>query len=202
MPFRHVAMYRWADHVDAAHVQRVRVAFDQLAEQATGLRQHAHGNDVGVSEGSFDFHVVADFETAADWRAYRDHPSHVLLVEELIVGHVTERAGGQFQVADERSAHEVSSAGMQAMLAEPDSSFAPPPPAVPETDAPGDSESDDELLARARRIATAEMQSLLTEPDDPNTAQEDERDDELLARARRIATAEMDALLAEPDGLE
>lgn len=157
MPFRHVTMFRWSDQVDDDHVRRVREAYDELASLAGGLRHHAHGSDVGVSEGTFDYHVVADFESVADWRAYRDHPAHVLLVEELISGHVIDRAAGQFQIPDERDAHAVSATRMQSFLAEPD-------------DRPHDrtdDESDDELLARARRAAMADMQALLAEPDEP-----------------------------------
>lgn len=137
MPFRHVAMFRWADHVDDDHVHRVRQAFDELAGLVPGLRHLAHGTDAGVSVGTFDYHVVADFDTPAAWRAYRDHPAHVLLVEELINGHVAGQAAGQFQLLD----------------------------ATVDL-APAD-ESDDELLARARRAAMAEMEALLTEPDEP-----------------------------------
>lgn len=161
MPFRHVAMFRWAEHVDADHVLRVRQAFDDLAAQVAGLRHHAHGNDAGVAEGTFDYLVVADFETVADWRAYRDHPSHVLLVEELLAGHVAERAGGQFQLPDERCPHEASAVGMSSLLAEPDD---PTTRAMPDAD----HESDEELLERARRAAMAEMRSLLAEPDEPS----------------------------------
>jgi hypothetical protein len=147
-------MFRWAERVDTEHVQRVCDAYDELAVRVTGLRHHAHGSDVGVSEGTFDFHVVADFDSVADWRAYRHHPAHVLLVEELISGFVVEQATGQFQTPDDRDAHDVSAAMMRSLLAEPDS-------AVPSD------ESDEELVARARRAAMADMQTLLAEPDDP-----------------------------------
>ena len=150
-------MFRWADHVDTEHVQRVHEAFDELADRTPGLRHHAHGSDVGVSEGTFDYLLVVDFESVADWRVYRDHPTHVLLVEELINGHVIEQVAGQFQVPDDRDAHDVSAARMQAILAEADM-------AAPEADE--SDESDDELLARARRAAMAEMQSLLAKQDD------------------------------------
>lgn len=154
MPFRHVAMFRWAEHVDTEHVQRVRAAFDELAELVPGLQHHTHGSDVGVSEGTFDYLVVADFDSVVDWRTYRDHPAHVLLVEELITGHVVDRAAGQYQAPDERHARDVSATRMQSLLAEPDDTAKP------------EHESDDEMLARARRAAMAEMQTLLAEPDD------------------------------------
>lgn len=156
MPFRHVAMYRWAAHVGPDHVDRVRAALDELATLAPGVQHHVHGSDVGVSEGTFDYLVVADFDTVVDWRAYRDHPAHVLLEAELLDGHVEQRASGQYQVADARSAHDVSVSRIEALLAEPD-----------EPTASGEEESDDELLARARRAAQAAMDAILAEPDEP-----------------------------------
>lgn len=147
-------MFRWAEHVDVDHVQRVRDAFDELADQATGLRHHAHGSDVGVSEGTFDYLVVADFDTVADWRAYRDHPTHVLLVGELITGHVVEQAGGQYQTPDDRSARDVAMGARPAMLADGDD------PLI-------EDESDEQILERARRAAMAEMEALYAEPDEP-----------------------------------
>lgn len=152
MPFRHVAMFRWAEHVDPRHVRRVRDALDELGDAVPGLLHHAHGADVGVSEGTFDYLVVADFDSVADWRVYRDHPLHVLLVAELIAGHVVDRAAGQFQLPDERSAYDVSATRMRSLLTESDDMT--------------EDESDDELLARARRAAMSEMQFLLAEPDD------------------------------------
>ena len=149
-------MFRWADHVDGAHVDRVRDAFDALPDAVPEIRQYVHGSDVGVAEGNFDYVVVADFDEVAGWRSYRDHPMHIVLIEELIKGHVVERAAVQYQTPADRSAHDVSMAGVQALLAEPD-----------EIDLSGaDDESDDELMERARRAALANMQSLLAEPDD------------------------------------
>lgn len=159
MPFRHVAMFRWADHVDADHLQRVRETLDQLGAVVPGLRHHAHGTDVGVSEGTFDYLVVADFDSVAGWRAYRDHPTHVLFVEELVNGHAIDRAAGQFQTPDDLDAHDVSAARLQAFLAAPDGTT---DGSVPED------EADEELLARARRAAMAEMQALLAEPEQPD----------------------------------
>lgn len=161
MPFRHIAMFRWADHVDADHVEQVREALDQLAAQVK-VRHHAHGNDIGMSADAFDFHVVADFETLADWRTYRDHPLHVLLVAELIDGHVIEQATGQYRTPVASGGDEISAAGSGAFV-----------DGVGGTDGADqglaggpDAESDEALLERARRAAMAEMQALLAEPDE------------------------------------
>jgi Stress responsive A/B Barrel Domain len=152
VPFRHVVLFRWAEHVDADHVARVRDTLDSLPDLIPQIRSFLHGADVGVSEGNFDYAIVADFDRVDDWRTYRDHPSHVLFVEELIKGHVASRAAVQYQTPTQRSPHDVSAAGMKALLAEPDDLV--------------DDESDDALMERARRAALADMKSLLAEPDE------------------------------------
>ena len=160
MPLRHVALLRWAEHVDDAHIDRVREAFDDLAESAAGVQRFTHGVDVGVSDESYDYVVVADFESVVEWRAFRESTAYVLLDAELLAGHVVERAGGQFHMEDHRGVHDVSSAGMQTLLAEPDDvDLAAGLPSAAE-------ETDDELMERARRAAMASMESLMSEPDE------------------------------------
>ena len=138
VPFRHVVMFQWADHVDVDHIARVRDALDALPDQIPQVRSYQHGADVGVSEGNFDYAIIADFDRVDDWRTYRDHPAHVLFVEELVKGHVTSRATVQCQTAAHRTAHDV----------------------------PTDDVGDEELMERARRVAVADMARLLAEPDD------------------------------------
>ena len=61
------------------------------------IRSYVHGSDVGVSEGNYDYVVVADFDNVNDFRTYRDHPEHLLMIEELVKGRVAERAAVQYQ---------------------------------------------------------------------------------------------------------
>jgi hypothetical protein len=138
MPFRHVVMFKWNDGVAADHADQVRDGLNALPPAIEQIRSYVHGPDVGVSEGTFDYVVVADFDDVDDFRIYRAHPAHVLLIEELITGNVAERASVQYMTAGE-----------------PDAGS--PDPAAGET--------DEELLERARRAAAAEMQAMLADPD-------------------------------------
>ena len=90
-------MFKWADHVDADHVARVADGLSALPTEIDVIRNYVHGADVGVSEGNYDYVVVADFDNVADYRTYRDHPQHVLLIEEHVKGHVSDRAAVQYQ---------------------------------------------------------------------------------------------------------
>ncbi|MFW2332997.1 Dabb family protein [Ilumatobacter sp.] len=97
MPFRHVVMFKWEDHVDDDHVEQVRAGLSALPPVIDVIRSYVHGTDVGVSEGTYDYVVVADFDDVADFHTYRDHPQHVQLIEELIKGHVADRAAIQYE---------------------------------------------------------------------------------------------------------
>lgn len=140
MPYRSVALYRWVDHVDDEHVERLGAALDELAAQVPCVRTVTHGIDNGAVSGAFDYVVVIDVETLADWRVLRDHPSYILLVEELLTPCVAEQAAGQFRV-DVSAATEPTDVDLEGL-------------------------SDDELMEQARRAAQAGMDALLAEPDD------------------------------------
>jgi hypothetical protein len=120
MPFRHVVLLRWADDVPEDHVERVRVELDELPRQIPQIRSFLHGSDVGVSEGNYDYVVVADFDNVHDWRSFREHPAHLLFMEEHITGKFKDRAAIQYQTPVDRDPHDFSHARMQEFLAEID----------------------------------------------------------------------------------
>ena len=97
MPFRHVVMFEFADHVEDDYVDWVRSGLSALPGKIEQIRSYLHGNDVGVTEGNWDYAVVADFDNVHDYITYRDHPSHVLFIEEVIKGNLANRAAVQFQ---------------------------------------------------------------------------------------------------------
>ncbi len=96
MPFRHVVMFKWTDDVDTDHVEKIRAGLSALPIEIDVIRNYVHGSDVGISEGTYDYVVVADFDNVNDFRTYRDHPQHVLVIEELIAGRVADRASVQY----------------------------------------------------------------------------------------------------------
>jgi len=120
MAFRHVVLLRWADDVPDDHVEQVRAGLDALPSQIPQIRSFQHGSDVGVSEGNYDYVVIADFDNVGDWRVFRAHPAHVLLMEEHITGKVKDRAAIQYQTPADRDPYEFSHARMQEFLAEID----------------------------------------------------------------------------------
>jgi hypothetical protein len=120
VPFRHVVMFQWADDAPEDQVDQVRAGLDALPPLIPQIRSYLHGPDVGVSEGNFDYVVVADFDNVNDWRTYRDHPLHILFIEECIKGKVKQRGAVQYQTPSPRDPFDYSEARMQEFLAEPD----------------------------------------------------------------------------------
>ena len=120
MPFRHVVLLRWADDVPEDHVEQVRAGLDALPPQIPQIRSFLHGSDVGVSEGNYDYVVVADFDNVGDWRAFREHPAHLLFMEEHIKDKFADRAAIQYQTPADRDPYAFSHARMQEFLAEID----------------------------------------------------------------------------------
>ena len=118
MPFRHVVMFKWAEHVTPEIVEHIRQGFDELPSQVPEIRSYVHGADVGVAEGNYDYVVVADFENVADWRTYRENPEHLVLIEERLKPNWKERAAIQYQTPAERDAMDVASAQLQQYLSE------------------------------------------------------------------------------------
>ena len=97
--FRHVVMFSWADGVDDAQIAAVAAALDALPSKIGVLRSYRHGPDAGISDGNFDYVVVADLNNADDFATYRNHPDHVAVIQGLLAGRVKQRAAVQYETS-------------------------------------------------------------------------------------------------------
>lgn len=97
---RHVVMFRWT--ADATDMQRaeLRAALEELPALIPAIRAYHVGPDAGINAGNFEFAVVADFDDAAGYLAYRDHPDHQRVIAEHIAPIVEQRAAVQYESAD------------------------------------------------------------------------------------------------------
>ncbi|QBI18268.1 Dabb family protein [Egibacter rhizosphaerae] len=95
MGVRHVALFRFVEGTSDEHVRRIDEALAQLPEEILELRSYVFGRDLGVSGGAWDYGVVADVTDVDAFVAYRDHPSHRRVVDDLIGPVVAERASMQ-----------------------------------------------------------------------------------------------------------
>jgi hypothetical protein len=81
---RHVTVFRWVPEATDEARRLVAERLAALPPLMTGMPRFTIGSDLGLVEGNADFAVVADFEDAAAYFRYRDHPAH-----QEIIRHVT-----------------------------------------------------------------------------------------------------------------
>jgi hypothetical protein len=96
--FRHVVLFSWTQ--DATEAQQLAMADElrKLPAAVDTIRAYEVGPDAGVNPGNFDFAVIAEFDDADGYRAYRDHPAHRTIVEQYVNPIVARRAGVQFEI--------------------------------------------------------------------------------------------------------
>jgi len=94
---RHVVMVRLAEDMTDDQKEALRAGLGRLPEVIPEIRAYRFGADVGLNEGNFDFVVTADFDDAAGYLTYRDHPEHQKLVAQNLGPFVTKRAAVQFE---------------------------------------------------------------------------------------------------------
>ncbi len=94
---RHVACFAWTADATAAQRQQVTDELAALPPLMRGLRAYHFGPDAGLAEGNYDFAVVADFDDTGSYLAYRDHPAHRAIIEQVVRPITERRAAVQYQ---------------------------------------------------------------------------------------------------------
>jgi Stress responsive A/B Barrel Domain len=90
-------LFSWADEATAEQIKAIP---DELAKmpQAIGqIRSYQYGPNAGISD-NFDYGLVADFDSEADYTTYRDHPVHREMVTRAVRPIVKARAAIQYEV--------------------------------------------------------------------------------------------------------
>jgi len=96
--FRHVVLFTWTEDATEAQKHALAGELRKLPSVIDAIRLYHVGPDAGLNPGNFDFAVVADFDGADGYLAYRDHPVHREVVEKYVNPIVTRRAAVQYQL--------------------------------------------------------------------------------------------------------
>jgi Stress responsive A/B Barrel Domain len=99
MAFRHVVMMRWTPEATEAQKAAVRAGLEELPGRIPEIRSYSLGTDARVTDGNFDFVVVADFDDVAGYLVYRDHPDHQAVIAEHIRPILADRAAVQHDLS-------------------------------------------------------------------------------------------------------
>lgn len=95
---RHVVVVSWLPEATDEQKQRVSEELAALRPLMTGLRSYSCGPDAGLNQGNASFAIVADFDDAEAYRAYRDHPAHLAVIKNAIAPISDHRRAVQFEV--------------------------------------------------------------------------------------------------------
>ena len=97
--FRHVVMFTWKPDTPAEVVDSIAAGLARLPETIPQIKDYRFGSDAGLATGNFDFVVVADFESVADYLVYRDDPTHRAIADGEIIPNAAQRAAIQYEVS-------------------------------------------------------------------------------------------------------
>jgi hypothetical protein len=100
MSIQHAVLFRFVDDVDEARVAALAAGLDTMpaATGAVAPDKYRHGRALKLHPESWDYAVVADFDSVEAFATYRDHPEHRALVRDLLTPIITERASMQFEL--------------------------------------------------------------------------------------------------------
>ncbi|HLX46848.1 MAG TPA: Dabb family protein [Streptosporangiaceae bacterium] len=95
---RHVVLLAWKPEASEEQKQRVAAELSKLPSLIPAIRAYQFGPDAGISEGTFDFGIVADFDDADAYRSYRDDPRHRAVIDQNITPILDRRAAVQYEL--------------------------------------------------------------------------------------------------------
>ena len=96
--FRHVVLFTWKDDVTEAQKQALHDGLSKMPPAIETIRAYKFGPDAGINPANCDYAVVADFDDAAGYVTYRDHPVHRDLVERYVTPIAAQRTAIQFEI--------------------------------------------------------------------------------------------------------
>ena len=95
---RHVVLITFTGEATQQQRQQVKTELEALPAAIPELRAYTYGADAGIVTGNADFAIVADFDDAAGYLAYRDHPAHRAVIDQVLNPIARQRVAVQFEI--------------------------------------------------------------------------------------------------------
>jgi hypothetical protein len=95
---RHVALFTWKPGSTEVSIRAFSDGLAALSTQIPEIRSYRFGSDLQLGGSTDDFAIVADFDDAAAYRRYAEHPAHRHLIAELLVPILGGRHAVQYRV--------------------------------------------------------------------------------------------------------
>ena len=95
---RHVVLFTWKDDATEAQKQALHDELPKMPPAIDVIRAYKFGPDAGINPANYHYAVVADFDDAAGYVTYRDHPVHRELVERHVIPISATRVAVQYEI--------------------------------------------------------------------------------------------------------
>lgn len=95
MTFTHIVTFKW--RADSRADAAIAEALQALAATMSGVHSYLCGPDAGMTAGAYDFAVVGRFDDRDAFIAYRDHPEHQRILNEMILPNLESRTVVQLE---------------------------------------------------------------------------------------------------------
>jgi hypothetical protein len=91
-------MMKWKDGTTSDQVAAVEAGLGTLPALIDQIRRYEFGPDLAMSEANFDFVLVADSDSVADFQTYSSDPDHLAVIESAIKPIVSEVVRVQYEL--------------------------------------------------------------------------------------------------------
>lgn len=81
---KHIVLMKWKAGTEATAIEAIEDGFSALVESLDSIHSYEYGSDKGLHSNDYDYALVAEFETEADFKAYVVDEQHQLLMKERI----------------------------------------------------------------------------------------------------------------------
>jgi len=94
---QHAAVFRFNEEVTDEIVAAIDAGLETLPDIIPEIVSFRSGRNIGITDGAWDYGVVAEFRTRNDYMTYATNPEHVDMIKNLVGPHVAEAARIQFE---------------------------------------------------------------------------------------------------------
>lgn len=93
----HAVLFRFNAGTTDEQIEDFGAGLAALPTRIAQIRSYRFGPALRLVGTSWDYALVAEFDSAEDFVAYRDHPDHQAFIAERVEPLVAERASVQFE---------------------------------------------------------------------------------------------------------
>lgn len=81
---KHIVLLQWKEGTTAEQINAVCDGFSALIEASEYIVSYEYGPDKGLFENQYDYALVAEFDTLADFEKYVQDEQHQALMQRVI----------------------------------------------------------------------------------------------------------------------